>query len=61
MILEKGFSIKTSYSEKTYRLVGFWKSDCVFAPTWGDDEQCLIYSPEEVKKFLETGEFKAVE
>ena len=52
--------IKTSYG-RSYKLVGYWHDDSVFAPTDGKDDQVMIYCDSEIEELTESGEFKVKE
>jgi hypothetical protein len=54
--MELHTNIKTSYG-RAYRLIGYWHSDAVFAPTDGKDAQVLIVTESEIAEFLKSGEF----
>lgn len=45
---------------RVYKLVGTWDNELVFAPDDGLDDQVMIYSPDEVKELLKTGQFMEV-
>ena len=45
---------------KVYEIAGKWDRDFILAPLEESDDECLIYTPGEMKEFLETGYFKRV-
>jgi len=43
---------------KIHEIAGKWGQDFILAPIETADDECLIYTPGEMKELLETGYFK---
>jgi len=55
MRLRKGNIFKLKHSGHSYMIVGKWCGDIVLSPIDADDEECLIYTINEINEFIEEG------
>lgn len=60
MNLKKQDLIQTIFNGRDFKLVGKWRGNLVFSPVDSDEDECLVYTPNEVAELLETGEFRRV-
>lgn len=51
--IKKGDQFKAAYSNKTYKVVGKWGGNLVLAPVEKDNDECLIYSAEEIEEMVD--------
>jgi hypothetical protein len=58
--LKKQDLIQTTFNGRDSKLVGKWRGNLVFSPVGSDEDECLVYTPNEVAELLETGEFRRV-
>ncbi|OLS02573.1 hypothetical protein [Tissierella creatinophila] len=58
--MKKKDMFKASYNKKIYEFVGKWGCDIILSPVEAEDDQCLIYTANEIKEFLETGELERI-
>lgn len=49
----KGDQFKAAYGNRTYKVVGKWGGNLVLAPTGPDNDECLIYSAEEIDEMVD--------
>ena len=55
--MNKGDRFSATYSNQSYTIVGKWCGNLVLAPTKAGDNECLIYSAEEIEELLVAGKF----
>jgi len=54
MRIQKGDRFKATYSKQSYVIVGKWGGNLVLAPTAKDNDECLIYSADEIEGLVNT-------
>jgi len=54
MRIQKGDRFKATYSKQSYIIVGKWGGNLVLAPTAKDNDECLIYSADEIEGLVNT-------
>ena len=54
MRIQKGDRFQATYSKQRYVIVGRWSSNLVLAPTAKDNDECLIYSADEIEELVNT-------
>ena len=56
MTSKKGERFQATYSKRMYVIVGQWCGNLVLAPMDKDDNECLIYSADEIKELVSTSQ-----
>ena len=56
----KGQRFETSYNHETYAYAGKWSGSMVLAPENDGNTEVLIYTENEVKELVETGELRLI-
>ena len=56
----KGQRFETSYNHETYAYAGKWSGSMVLAPENDGNTEVLIYTENEVKELIETGELRLI-
>ena len=59
-MFEKGQRFETSYNHETYAYAGKWSGSMVLAPENDGNTEVLIYTENEVKELIETGELRLI-
>jgi len=59
--VKKKDCFKSTCNEKTYEIAGRWGGSIILSPVDTQDEECLIYTIEEIKEFLQTGQLIKLE
>ena len=54
MRIQKGDLFQATYSKQRYVIVGKWGGTLVLAPTAKDNDECLIYSADEIEELVNT-------
>lgn len=54
MRIQKGDLFQATYSKQRYVIVGKWGGSLVLAPTAKDNDECLIYSADEIEELVNT-------
>ena len=52
MSIKKGNRFSATYSNQTYEVIGKWNGNLVLASTSPDNDECLIYLPEEIEEMV---------
>ena len=55
MTIKKGDRFIITYSNKVYKVAGYWLGDIILSPAANDDEECLVYMASEIEELLEAG------
>lgn len=58
MMIQKKDRFKATYNGKVYEIAGKWDRDYILSPVAQSDDECLIYTPDEMKELVETGRFE---
>lgn len=53
MKVQKGDQFRLANTNHKYEAVGKWHKDIIMAPVFTDDEECLIYTPDEIEELVE--------
>ena len=56
MTSKKGDRFQATYSNQTYVIVGQWCGNLVLAPMDKDENECLIYSSDEIEELVSTSQ-----
>jgi hypothetical protein len=54
MTIKKGDRFQATYSKQRYVIVGKWGGNLVLAPMAKDNDECLIYSADEIEELVST-------
>jgi hypothetical protein len=60
MSIKKGNRFSATYSSQTYEVVGKWNGNLVLAATGPDNEECLMYLPEEIEEMVSANRWARV-
>ena len=57
MSIKKGNRFSANYSNQTYEVVGKWNGNLALAATGPDNDECLMYLPEEIEYMVSTNQW----
>ena len=60
MSIKKGNRFSATYSNQTYEVVGKWNGNLALAATGPDNDECLMYLPEEIEEMVSAKQWARV-
>ena len=57
MSVKKGNRFSATYSNQTYEVVGKWNGNLALAATGPDNDECLMYLPEEIEEMVSANQW----